>query len=66
MSFDFILKKVKGQLIDRANVEFDIVEDFNSEHSVSNAYMITGVRGYGKTVYMIFILSRKRSVRILL
>lgn len=38
--------------IDRSNVEFDIVEDFNSEHSSSNAYMITGVRGSGKTVYM--------------
>lgn len=38
--------------IDRSVTEFNIVEDFNSEHSSSNAYMITGVRGSGKTVYM--------------
>ena len=38
--------------IDRTIVDFDIVEDFNKEYSSSRAYMITGVRGSGKTVYM--------------
>jgi len=38
--------------IDRSAQDFDIVMDFNGEHSVSQAYMITGVRGSGKTVYM--------------
>ena len=46
--------------IDRSNLEFDIVGDFNSEHSVSNAYMITGVRGSGKTVYMTNICKKLR------
>ena len=46
--------------IDRSNVDFDIVGDFNSEHSVSNAYMITGVRGSGKTVYMTNICKKLR------
>ena len=46
--------------IDRSNVEFDIINDFNGEHSVSNAYMITGVRGSGKTVYMTNICKRLR------
>lgn len=38
--------------IDRSNVEFDIVWDYSGEHSVSNAYMIMGVMGSGKTVYI--------------
>ena len=38
--------------IDRSVLDFDIVEDFNHDHSSSHAYMITGVRGSGKTVYM--------------
>lgn len=38
--------------IERTATDFDIVNDFNQEHSVSHAYMITGVRGSGKTVYM--------------
>ena len=46
--------------IDRSNVEFDIINDFNGERSVSNAYMITGVRGSGKTVYMTNICKRLR------
>lgn len=46
--------------IDRPNVDFDIVQDFNSEHSVSNAYMVTGVRGSGKTVYMTNICKKLR------
>ena len=46
--------------IDRSNVEFDIINDFNGEHSVSNAYMITGVRGSGKTVYMTNICKKLR------
>lgn len=38
--------------IERTALDFDIVEDFLREQSTSNAYMITGVRGSGKTVYM--------------
>ena len=41
-------------------MEFDIVGDFNGEHSVSNAYMITGVMGPGKTVYMTSICKKLR------
>lgn len=46
--------------IDRSHVDFDIVADFTGEHSVSNAYMITGVRGSGKTVYMTNICRKLR------
>lgn len=46
--------------IDRASVDFDIIRDFNSEHSSSNAYMITGVRGSGKTVYMTDVCKKLR------
>lgn len=46
--------------IDRSNVEFNIIEGFSGEHSVSNAYMITGVRGSGKTVYMTNICRKLR------
>lgn len=46
--------------IDRSNVEFDIVWDYNGEHSVSNAYMITGVMGSGKIVYMTSICKKLR------
>lgn len=38
--------------IKRVITDFNIVEDFNREKSNSYAYMITGVRGSGKTVYM--------------
>lgn len=38
--------------IKRISQEFDIVEDFCKQKSSSYAYMITGVRGSGKTVYM--------------
>lgn len=44
--------------IERASMDFDIVRDFCSEKSSSNAYMITGVRGSGKTVYMTDICKR--------
>ena len=40
--------------IDRSITDFNIIEDFNQEHSISHAYMITGVRGSGKTVYFYF------------
>lgn len=46
--------------IDRSSVDFDIIDDFNGEHSVSNAYMITGVRGSGKTVYMTNLCKKLR------
>lgn len=38
--------------IKRVVNDFDIVSDFNQERCSSYAYMITGVRGSGKTVYM--------------
>lgn len=46
--------------IDRTNPDFNIENDFNSDISSSYAYMITGVRGSGKTVYMTDICKRLR------
>lgn len=44
--------------IDRSITDFNIIEDFNQEHSISHAYMITGVRGSGKTAYITNICKR--------
>lgn len=48
--------------IDRGATSFDIISDFQQEKSSSKAYMITGVRGSGKTVFMTDICKKMREL----
>jgi energy-coupling factor transporter ATP-binding protein EcfA2 len=54
MSNPFTLSfgKKPYEYISRIQQTDEILEDFNAEHPVSQVYMLTGVRGSGKTVLM--------------
>ena len=54
MSNPFTLSfgKEPTEFISRLTQTSEIVEDFTSEDPVSQVYMITGVRGSGKTVML--------------
>ena len=53
--FNISFGKEPTRLIARASQINKVIDTFNSEHPSTQAYMITGVRGYGKTVTMTFI-----------
>jgi len=54
MSNPFTLSfgKKPYEYISRIQQTDEILHDFNTEHPVSQVYMLTGVRGSGKTVLM--------------
>ena len=54
MSNPFTLSfgKKPFEYISRIRQTDEILEDFHAEHPVSQVYMLTGVRGSGKTVMM--------------
>lgn len=50
--YTLVFGKSPEQLISRASQTIEIVEEFTSENPSQQVYMITGVRGSGKTVFM--------------
>lgn len=48
------------QLISRLSETTDVLNTFRSEHPSQTVYLITGVRGFGKTVFMTEIANRLR------
>ena len=50
--FNLVFGKEPSQVIARYNQRNEIVDSFNSNNPSQYAYMITGVRGSGKTVFM--------------
>ena len=50
--FPIRVTKKPYEYISRIQQTDEILEDFNAEHPVSQVYMLTGVRGSGKTVLM--------------
>ena len=54
MNNPFIISfgKKPSQYISRINLSEEIIEDFNSDNPSSQAYMLVGVRGVGKTVML--------------
>ena len=53
--FNISFGKEPARLIARTSQVKKVIDTFNSEHPSTQAYMITGVRGYGKTVTMTYI-----------
>jgi len=53
--FTLVFGKKPLQFISRLPQTNSIIEDFRQEPSVSMVYMLTGIRGSGKTVMMTII-----------
>ena len=50
--YTLVFGKEPSQLISRISQERDVIENFTSDDPSWQLYMITGVRGMGKTVFM--------------
>ena len=56
--YTLVFGKEPSQLISRISQERDVIENFTSDDPSWQLYMITGVRGMGKTVFMTDIASK--------
>jgi len=56
--FSFVFGKVPKQHITRLSQNIEVMETFNSENPKSQAFLITGIRGVGKTVLMTYIAKK--------
>ncbi len=50
--YTLVFGKAPAQIISRASQSAQIIDTFCSDHPVQQLYMITGIRGTGKTVFM--------------
>ena len=50
--YTLVFEKLPHQIISRASQAIDIIENFSETPSPQQIYMITGIRGTGKTVFM--------------
>ncbi len=58
--YSLIFGQEPEQMISRLSETSDVMESFTRENPSQNVYLITGVRGYGKTVFMTEISNRLR------
>lgn len=59
--YTLVFGKEPGELISRVTQFDDVIENFTAEKSSQQVYMVTGVRGSGKTVFMTEVANHLRS-----
>ena len=65
--FTLSFGKSPNEIISRYELVNDIIDTFQSENPISNAYLIEGLRGTGKTVLMTTIekeLEKEKNCKI--